>query len=276
MIVSCSKRNIEETEYSLSLSDFSFNHNLPVFTTIENTIRSTIMGMQERSDSDLIYTIFHNIARQSQTVPLKSYAGKAVSIFYTFRSGLTFLSIFLTTFSFSLKLFPLWINRLIFLIKSVNASYFKKGIRTKNIWTLSIACFFLGVTTSTRVLGPLMGILIVLELCRHFRWRSLPIIALYFMGTVVITYIFWPYLWQDTIQRFIDVFIHMSDNPVSVGVLFRGTVYDSKDLPADYLPWLLGVTLTILLCFSLLQVFCNCFRLVSKKIDIGTWILSPG
>ncbi|GAP21185.1 hypothetical protein LTAR_01393 [Leptolinea tardivitalis] len=252
---------------SLSIIIFLFS------PTIENTIRSTIMGMQERSESDLIYTIFHNLARQSQTVPLKSYAGKAVSIFYTFRSGLTFLSIFLTTFSFSLKLFPLWINRLIFLIKSVNASYFKKGIRNKNIWTLSIACFFLGVTTSTRVLGPLMGILTVLELCRHFRWRSLPIIALYFMGTVVITYIFWPYLWQDTIQRFIDVFIHMSDNPVSVGVLFRGTVYDSKDLPADYLPWLLGVTLTIPSLFFIITGFLiYCFRLVSKKIDIGTWI----
>jgi hypothetical protein len=54
----------------------------------------------------------------------------------------------------------------------------------------------------------------------------------------------WPYLWENPITNFIDVFRFMSDNPTHLSVLFGGAVYNAGELPRRYLPFMLITTLT--------------------------------
>jgi len=54
----------------------------------------------------------------------------------------------------------------------------------------------------------------------------------------------WPYLWENPIKNFIDVFRLMSDNPTTLSVLFGGEVYRAGELPRRYLPSMLATTLT--------------------------------
>lgn len=111
-----------------------------------------------------------------------------------------------------------------------------------------IAAFFLGIAASIRVLGPLAAILTGLyavsqlnrinfiELTKHF--------AIYAILTLLIAFIAWPYLWTSPLQKFIEVFGFMSDNPTQLTVLFNGQQYKADELPRRYLPVLLGYTLT--------------------------------
>jgi hypothetical protein len=57
-------------------------------------------------------------------------------------------------------------------------------------------------------------------------------------------FITWPYLWEDPLTRFSEVFRLMSDNPTSLSVLFGGEIYRAGELPRRYLPLMLGTTFT--------------------------------
>ena len=110
------------------------------------------------------------------------------------------------------------------------------------------AAFFLGIATSIRVLGPLAAILTgvyalgqfhkikLSELTKHF--------AVYAFFALLIAFIAWPYLWTNPLQKFVEVFGFMSDNPTQLTVLFNDVQYKADELPRRYLPTLLGYTLT--------------------------------
>lgn len=111
-----------------------------------------------------------------------------------------------------------------------------------------LAAFFLGIAASIRVLGPLAAILTGMyalgqlnkiklsELIKRF--------AVYAIFAILIAFITWPYLWTNPLQKFIEVFGFMSDNPTQLTVLFNGEQYKADALPRRYLPTLLGYTLT--------------------------------
>jgi hypothetical protein len=122
-----------------------------------------------------------------------------------------------------------------------------QGSGSKNV-RLLLASFFLGIATSIRVLGPLAGVLIGLYALGHLKKISLPVLAKYFAAfavlTLLVAFATWPYLWTDPLQKFIEAFGFMSDNPTQLNVLFNGQIYRAYDLPHRYLPVLLAITLT--------------------------------
>jgi hypothetical protein len=83
------------------------------------------------------------------------------------------------------------------------------------------------------------------------------------MGTLVMS-ITWPFLWENPIARFIQVFSFMSDNPTNLSVLFGGGIYRAGELPRRYLPFMLATTLTEpvwpLFCFGVLIGYLNLFK----------------
>ncbi len=113
---------------------------------------------------------------------------------------------------------------------------------------LLLAAFFLGIATSIRVLGPLAGLLVCLYAASKFSNKNMAtwvkIIALYGIATVVIVFITWPYLWTNPVEKFMEAFGFMSDNPTQLKVLFGGELYRADELPRRYLPVLLGITLS--------------------------------
>jgi hypothetical protein len=126
------------------------------------------------------------------------------------------------------------------------------------IGKLLLASFFLGVATAIRVLGPLAAIITILYFGmrtlirnpnetmgrRKSTFRNLSPIWLYASLAILITFLTWPYLWLNPIQKFIEVFVFMSDNPTTLNVLFAGNHYRADEIPRRYLPLLLGWTLT--------------------------------
>lgn len=117
----------------------------------------------------------------------------------------------------------------------------------KNYSAVIFPAIILGITTSIRVLGPLAGLLILIyaisRLGRRFM-TFLPHFIAYGLITILVMFITWPYLWEEPIARFTQVFQLMSDNPTNLSVLFGGVAYRAGELPRRYMPFLLATTLT--------------------------------
>jgi hypothetical protein len=107
------------------------------------------------------------------------------------------------------------------------------------------AAFFLGIAISIRVLGPLAGALVAIYALVKLRKATLiKSLAIYAAFALLIAFVTWPYLWTNPLQKFIEAFGFMSDNPTQLQVLFNGQLYRADELPRRYLPVLLGLTLT--------------------------------
>jgi len=127
---------------------------------------------------------------------------------------------------------------------------------TKNnkqiFFRLIIPAFFLGITTSIRVLGPLAGLIVFgYFITRILQEKDLrvtlrPWLMFVAYGLIAINAMFitWPFLWESPISRFLEVLKLMSDNPTNLSVLFAGEVYRAGELPRRYLPFMLATTLT--------------------------------
>jgi hypothetical protein len=146
----------------------------------------------------------------------------------------------------------------------------------KSFWKpLGFAAFFLGIATSIRVLGPLAGVLVGVYALSQLKKITVSVLikcfAVYAALAILIAFVSWPYLWTNPLQRFIEAFGFMSDNPTQLQVLFNGHLYRADELPRRYLPVLLGLTLTEpvfpLFLIGLLAAFW-------KKINTDNWLLT--
>ncbi|MBL0347945.1 hypothetical protein [Candidatus Villigracilis affinis] len=159
------------------------------------------------------------------------------------------------------------------------------------VWISTIlAAFFLGIATSIRVLGPLAGLLVGVYAFVQLRQNGIPALAkqlaMYATLAILTAFLTWPYLWINPIQKFIEAFGFMSDNPTQLQVLFNGQLYRADELPRRYLPTLLILTLTeptwILFAMGLLAAFWNQFKkatrnttLLSSFVLLLLWFLIP-
>lgn len=148
--------------------------------------------------------------------------------------------------------------------------------------SLFLAAFFLGIATSIRVLGPLAAILTVLYAL--IRKTKVPVlfksIWLYAVLSITVMFLTWPYLWLSPINKFIEVFVFMSDNPTTLNVLFAGNQYRADEIPRRYLPQLLLWTLTepvwLLFIFGSISAFWKSNN--RQRLTLGLvmlWFLIP-
>ncbi len=134
--------------------------------------------------------------------------------------------------------------------------------------TIILPAVILGITTSIRVLGPLAGLLVFIYFAftlfqnKSLRISMAPWFIFFAYGIIAVVVIFltWPYLWEDPLTRFVDVFRLMSDNPTNLSVLFGGQVYRAGELPRTYLPFMLGNTLTEPVWLSFIAGVINGYR----------------
>ncbi len=112
------------------------------------------------------------------------------------------------------------------------------------LFTIFPAALALGFTTSTRILGPFAGVLIIYYALRTKGKQTIPALTMYAVIALIATYISWPYLWMNPIPNFINSLREMSLYPWSGLVLFNGSSYQSTNLPISYLPILLLIQLT--------------------------------
>jgi hypothetical protein len=137
---------------------------------------------------------------------------------------------------------------------------------------VAVPAVLLGMLTAVRILGPFAAVLIAAAFVLQDRRRSWLPFVLFAGIAALLTLACWPYLWPDPIGRFGEVASHMADNPRLVPVLFGGRLYSSADLPAAYLPRLLGLTLSEPVWFlALAGVVVALVRFARKDIDWRTF-----
>ncbi|HLF73964.1 MAG TPA: hypothetical protein VI524_06445 [Anaerolineales bacterium] len=106
------------------------------------------------------------------------------------------------------------------------------------------ASLLLGSTVAIRNLGLYAGLLVAAYMIWKHGSRALVHLLFYGTTAAAVVYLLWPYLWVDPIGRLYESIVTMSRYPWSGSVLFNGVSYPPADLPASYLPMLLGIQLT--------------------------------
>jgi uncharacterized membrane protein len=135
-----------------------------------------------------------------------------------------------------------------FLLALVSGLWFIDGLEPtvkRNHWArMLLAGLLLGLASATRVIGPLAGVVIFAYFALRKKWRQWPFFLGYGLVSILVMFVFWPYLWSNPIQNFLGVFKHMSNNPTELAVLFDGQVYHANLMPRSYIPKMLILTLT--------------------------------
>lgn len=215
---------------------------------VKKGLSDRILMVNINSSKTFFDNFFLTLVRNYQKVPLSYYAEKSAGLFNHFLFIFILFTILFTTVFLYLHRFP---NdyRIRWKYFKINVSLFwltfkKSKEKNKIIFNLLAACLFLAFSSATRLIGPLAGFLVLLYWIIQFRWKALPFGGAYFLLSLPLFYIQWPYIWKDTWNKLVFVLQHMSNNPVGVNVLFGGTTYNSRNLPAGYFFGLIGVTLT--------------------------------
>jgi hypothetical protein len=139
--------------------------------------------------------------------------------------------------------FFLWVRSIFFFLSS-SILLFSARRFLPSVFRILPSAIILGITTSTRILGPLAGLIIVYYAFRKTGKKSLPILAIYAVIAIITMYVTWPYLWPNPPARLLESFQVMSQYPWKGQVLFNGQYYSSTNLPLSYIPVLLAIQFT--------------------------------
>ena len=189
-----------------------------IFTQAIHTYIETLVISAQAGNTNLISLIAKNIT----AIPAETYIQRYFVLFLQLR---TYYSLLIT---------------LILLI-----TYYKLNPNLPiQLFTVLPAALILGLSTSTRILGPFAGVIVAYYALRTKGKQAFPAIAMYAIVALMATYLSWPYLWMNPIPRFFESLREMSLYPWLGGVIFNGELYQSTNLPISYLPTLLAIQLT--------------------------------
>jgi len=189
-----------------------------IFTqTFHNYITSLVISAQS-GGTNIITLIAKNITAVSSDVYVQRY-------FLLFLKARTYYFLLITALLFFIwyRLQPNLLKLLIAVLPSA---------------------ILLGLTTSTRILGPFAGLIVVYFALRTKGRQAIPALAMYAVIAIMAMYLSWPYLWMDPVGRFFESLKVMSLYPWLGLVLFNGISYQSTNLPYSYLPVLFTIQLT--------------------------------
>ena len=110
-----------------------------------------------------------------------------------------------------------------------------------DVW---LAGLVLGFASAIRVAAPLVGLVVLAYILLSRKWHALPRFFAYGLIAFCSMILLWPYLWPDPLGRLIGSLLNSANYPDTHLTLFRGALYDAKDIPIVYLPVLLSIQLT--------------------------------
>src|SRR3989304_1535797 len=189
-----------------------------IFTqTFHNYITSLVISAQS-GGTNIITLIAKNITAVSSDVYVQRY-------FLLFLKARTYYFLLITAFLFFFwyRLQPNLLKLLIAVLPSA---------------------ILLGLTTSTRILGPFAGLIVTYYAIRNKGRQAIPALAMYAVIAIMSMYLSWPYLWMDPVGHFFESLKVMSLYSWLGLVLFNGVSYQSTNLPYSYLPVLFAIQLT--------------------------------
>lgn len=121
-------------------------------------------------------------------------------------------------------------------------------IEKQTIVTALVHGLFCGFVMDIRIMGVLIPIATVYLFVMQEKRKILPfaVFAGYTLFSIVA---FWPILWMDPVNNFIEAFRQMSNYPVMGSTnLYMGENVPAANLPWHYLPVWIGITTPVLYC----------------------------
>jgi hypothetical protein len=89
------------------------------------------------------------------------------------------------------------------------------------------------IAAAIRVVGLFAGGLVALAVLLEQGRKGVVMLAAYGLLALVVTYLFWPFLWSSPLRQLAEAASVMARFP-DHAVLFRGSAITSGDLPWDY------------------------------------------
>ncbi|MFY9308892.1 MAG: glycosyltransferase family 39 protein [Bacteroidia bacterium] len=119
-------------------------------------------------------------------------------------------------------------------------------IEKQTIVTALVHGLLCGFVMDIRIMGVLIPIATVYLFVMQKKKKMLPF-AVFLGYTLFSIVVFWPILWMDPINNFIEAFKQMSNYPVMGSTnLYMGENVPAADLPWHYLPVWIGITTPVL------------------------------
>jgi len=220
--------------------------------TIHSMVGDTV-GFFFNSDSSTWYgKSFLLFASQASHIPVENYINKARQ--WVKMLGFVVDAIYLVGMLLVLrKMFPsffTWcsIKRLVSFLITTSRSLVSIPVILTGI--------FIGLTTSTRVIGPFAGLIIAVIALIKNRRKSFPLLVGVCVWAILVSYFTWPFLWYAPINNFFESLSVMSQFPWGGQTLFNGNYYRSFELPYSYVPILMSIQFTepiiVLFCVGIL------------------------
>jgi len=123
---------------------------------------------------------------------------------------------------------------------TITLFYFLESIEKLSIKNLILLSFFTALSFNLRIFSifiPIFFILILVIKNFHLKKNSIIIkkIIFYFLFLIIFTYIFWPYLWEDPLNKFIQLFTSIKNDLINVKILYFNQFIQNRLVPDTFL-----------------------------------------
>ncbi len=148
-----------------------------------------------------------------------------------------------------------------------------ENIKFKNIFLFS---FFSAIAIDVRLMAILIPSIFSVTLFfngikKNNILSSLKIILILFLLTLLMTILFWPFLWDNPLTNLVNVFKNLANHPLDINTFYLGEILNVKNIPWHYVfVWIFITTpiIYILTFFLGLSLFIkNTFQIVPSKIN---------
>ena len=125
-----------------------------------------------------------------------------------------------------------------------------RAFRRDTLLAFALLGVGVGIAVNLRIMGVVLlaaiPALLALDIAFASGWaerkRALLTTGAFALASLLTVYALLPYLWADPLARAVEWWTTLSSHPTIVPALFRGTLYGSNELPADYVPTWFTIT----------------------------------
>lgn len=191
------------------------------------------------SGNTLIGKVFLLAARNKSTIPVHTYVQKIQFLYQHYLLWVVLGCISIQVYYFILPKVSSFIVNIVFNGLDISG-FLKLAINRK----ILLAAFMYGLCISTRSIGIVAGGMVALYFILEYRRNAVGPLLIYGYFAALSAYILWPILWTTGIKGIFTSLNLLTHFPWEGWVLFKGTVFFSKDLPKTFIPTLMTLQFT--------------------------------
>ncbi|MDD6318313.1 MAG: hypothetical protein PUA61_05655 [Succinatimonas hippei] len=156
----------------------------------------------------------------------------------------------------------------------VNLWTLTRMLRSGSVFDVLLHALSTALLIDNRIIGvaffaTTLGIFVVKALLTGSYLKNLTQIVIYALASFILMVAFFPYLWENTLERFVEVFRNMSVFRHGGEILYMGRMVDDHNLPWHYIPVWIGITTPIFILllwgFGLLLYIRKVVKLLSNR-----------